>query len=208
MKKTLFTALLLMASAFTAGAQGFRVYKTDGQVYQFHWAADSIAFFEGEGDPDYQEPVPESVQTALADMQARIDENTQKIWAHVEDNHARFAALENIAKMHDAVIDELNAKLTANAARMATLEEQEARDQEVIRTLKTQVEKDRDSITVLNTRFEDYSALVLQQRNDIMELARDNARNEVEIDYLKEYLDKLHVYCQDLQDQIDALKNQ
>ena len=75
MKKTLFTALLLMASAFTAGAQGFRVYKTDGQVYQFHWAADSIAFFDGEGDPDYQEPVPESVQKALDAMQARIDEN-------------------------------------------------------------------------------------------------------------------------------------
>jgi len=194
MKKTLFTSLLLMASAFTAGAQGFRVYKTDGQVYQFHWAADSIAFFDGEGDPDYQEPVPESVQKALADMQALIDALHKQ-------------SLDNRAILQEQ-ITMLKYELDENKARIAQLETQEAEDQEVIATLKTQVEKDRDSITVLNTRVEDYSALVLQQRNNILDLMVSNAENRQEIDYLKEYLDKLHVYCQDLQNQINALKNQ
>ncbi len=201
MKKTLLSILLLMSAGLTAQAQGFRVYKTDGQVYQFHWAADSIAFFEGEGDPDYQEPVPESVKTALADMQALIDALHKQ-------------SLDNRAILQEQ-ITMLKYELDENKARIAQLETQEAEDQEVIATLKTQVEKDRDSITVLNTRVEDYSALVLKQQEDIKALSIDNAinsalneRNEKWLENLTKEYEELITFCKDLQNQIDALKNQ
>ena len=75
MKKILFSVLVFMASSFVANAQGFKVYRSDGAVYQFSWVADSIAFFEGEGDPDYQEPVPESVRNALDELRAYATRN-------------------------------------------------------------------------------------------------------------------------------------
>ncbi len=70
MKRMLFSVLLFAASVIMAEAQGFRVHRSDGAVYEFSVVADSIVFFDGEGDPNYQEPVPDYVLDAIDQLQA------------------------------------------------------------------------------------------------------------------------------------------
>lgn len=70
MKKMLLSVLLFAASVIIAQAQGFRVHRSDGAVYEFSVVADSIVFFDGEGDPNYQEPVPDYVLDAINQLQA------------------------------------------------------------------------------------------------------------------------------------------
>ena len=65
--------LLFAASVIMAQAQGFRVHRSDGAVYEFSVVADSIVFFDGEGDPNYQEPVPDYVLDAINQLQAYCD---------------------------------------------------------------------------------------------------------------------------------------
>ena len=69
MKRMLLSVLLFAASVIMAQAQGFRVYRSDGAVYEFSVVADSIVFFDGEGDPNYQEPVPDYVLDAIAKLE-------------------------------------------------------------------------------------------------------------------------------------------
>lgn len=69
MKKMLLSVLLCSIS-YLAQAQGFRVHRSDGAVYEFSVVADSIVFFDGEGDPNYQEPVPDYVLDAINQLQA------------------------------------------------------------------------------------------------------------------------------------------
>lgn len=70
MKRMLLSVLLFAASVIMAQAQGFRVHRSDGAVYEFSVVADSIVFFDGEGDPNYQEPVPDYVLDAINQLQA------------------------------------------------------------------------------------------------------------------------------------------
>lgn len=74
MKKMLLSVLLFAASVIMAQAQGFRVHRSDGAVYEFSVVADSIVFFDGEGDPNYQEPVPDYVLDAINQLQAYCDD--------------------------------------------------------------------------------------------------------------------------------------
>ena len=71
MKKTLLSVLLLVASAIMAQAQGFRVIKSDGTVYQFSWVADRIEFYEGDGDPNWVAPIPDEVKDAVTSISMR-----------------------------------------------------------------------------------------------------------------------------------------
>lgn len=73
MKKMLLSVLLFAASVIMAQAQGFRVHRSDGAVYEFSVVADSIVFFDGEGDPNYQEPVPDYILDAINQLQAYCD---------------------------------------------------------------------------------------------------------------------------------------
>lgn len=73
MKRMLLSVLLFAASVIMAQAQGFRVHRSDGAVYEFSVVADSIVFFDGEGDPNYQEPVPDYVLDAINQLQAYCD---------------------------------------------------------------------------------------------------------------------------------------
>ena len=187
MKKTLFTALLLMASVFTAGAQGFRVYKTDGKVYQFHWAADSIAFFEGEGDPDYQEPVPKSVQKALDAMQARIDENAATIAMLQEKNENTRAELQ-------AVIEAQNYDIKA-------MKEVQAKNEAEIDDLKAAQADDREVIAALQTRIAD-----LEERNAALEAVANE--QEAKIQDLNAYINMIGERVAALETKLNALKNQ
>ena len=187
MKKTLFTALLLMASAFTAGAQGFRVYKTDGQVYQFHWAADSIAFFDGEGDPDYQEPVPESVQKALDAMQARIDENA-----------ATTAMLQVQSENTKA---ELQTFIETQRHDIQAMKAVQAKNEAEIDDLKAAQADDRAVIAALQTRIAD-----LEERNAALEAVANG--QEVKIQDLNAYINMIGERVAALETKLNALKNQ
>ena len=194
MKKTLFTALLLMASAFTAGAQGFRVYKTDGQVYQFHWAADSIAFFDGEGDPDYQEPVPESVQKALDAMQARIDENAATTAMLQVQSENTKAELQNFIETQRHDIQAMKAVQAKNEAEIDDLKAAQADDRAVIAALQTRI-----------ADLEERNA-ALEERNAALE----NATNELvaQIQDLNAYINMIGERVAALETKLNALKNQ
>lgn len=194
MKKTLFTALLLMASAFTAGAQGFRVYKTDGQVYQFHWAADSIAFFEGEGDPDYQEPVPESVQTALADMQARIDANAATTAMLQEQSENTKAELQTIIETQRYDIQAMKAVQAKNEAEIDELKAAQADDREVIAALQAKVD-------ALN-------ATVYELKEKHAALQEETAAQETRITENRYYINMIGERVAALETKLNALKNQ
>ena len=80
---------MLVASTSVALAQGFRVYRSDGTVYQFIWATDSIVFFEGEGDPDWVEPIPQAVQSTV-----RIGRILPVPWD--APDYARFMVLNTV----------------------------------------------------------------------------------------------------------------
>lgn len=194
MKKTLFTALLLMASAFTAGAQGFRVYKTDGQVYQFHWAADSIAFFDGEGDPDYQEPVPESVQKALDAMQARIDENaatTAMLQVQSEDTKAEL----------QAVIEAQNYDIKAMKA-------VQAKNEAEIDDLKAAQADDRAVIAALQAKVDALNATVYELKEKHAALQEETAAQETRITENRYYINMIGERVAALETKLNALKNQ
>ena len=118
MKKTLLSALLLMVSGLVAQAQGFRVYRSDGAVYQFSWVADSLVFYEGEGDPDYQEPVPESVQNALDELRASVTANVSSIAAL----NAKADQTQMYVMSLQTLIDDLQASGRQNKENITSLQ--------------------------------------------------------------------------------------
>lgn len=187
MKKTLLSILLLMSAGLTAQAQGFRVYKTDGQVYQFHWAADSIAFFDGEGDPDYQEPVPESVQTALDAMQARIDANAATIATLQEKNENTRAELQAVIEAQRYDIQAMKAVQAKNEAEIDELKVAQADDRAVIAALQTRIAE-------------------LEARNAALEATTNN--QETTIQALTTYITMIGERVAALETELNALKNQ
>ena len=157
MKKTLLMALMLIASAITAHAQGFRVYRSDGTVYQYSWVADRIEFYEGDGDPDWVEPIPESVQRALEELQTYVANNAACITRNTEDIQVlnyQYKALEDKTDMNETNIRELQDAIMAvqgntarNSAMIEVLQNVANDNKESIRTLQDQSNALRTSIT-------------------------------------------------------------
>lgn len=115
MKKTLLSVLLLVASAIMAQAQGFRVIKSDGTVYQFSWVADRIEFYEGDGDPNWVEPIPDEVKDAIATLQSACATNAAKIGqiqANLDENKA---AVMNVVKDLADINEQLSGRINALA---------------------------------------------------------------------------------------------
>ena len=168
MKKTLFIVLLLAASAITAQAQGFRVYRSDGTVYQFSWVADSIAFYDGEGDPSYVEPIPEEVRRAIEELQTYVANNAAMIQtvndmahansAYIKDVAATLASVKtDVAYLNEATrnlassISATTEKINDNAGRIATTETQVATIQDIITTLQEVITDLQGRVAAVNT---------------------------------------------------------
>lgn len=174
--------MMLAASTFAIQAQGFRVFKSDGKVYQFLWAADSIAFFPGEGDPDYQEPVPESVQKdletlrtrlvmieaetkknedAIATVRAEAQENITAAQKSIKVQEAEIKMLQASQAESEANIDAIQAAQAANTndinalqARAAMLEDLCKRQESDIKTLQYYIEMIGERVAKLETELD------------------------------------------------------
>ena len=113
MKKTLLSVLLLVASAIMAQAQGFRVIKSDGTVYQFSWVADRIEFYEVDGDPNWVEPIPDEVKDAIATLQSACATNAARInqiQANLDENKAAVInVVKDLADINEQLSDRINA---------------------------------------------------------------------------------------------------
>ena len=125
MKKTLLSVLLLVASAIMAQAQGFRVIKSDGTVYQFSWVADRIEFYEGDGDPNWVEPIPDEVKDAIATLQSACATNAARIdqiQAALNENKAAVMnVVKDLADINEQLSDRINAlalHVTENTAKI------------------------------------------------------------------------------------------
>ena len=211
MKKILLSALVLMASALVAQAQGFRVYRSDGAVYQFRWVADSIAFFEGEGDPDYQEPVPESVQNALNELRAYVANNAASIAAvnnltsenrmNIQSLQSLVAALQasgqqnqnNIASLQSS-ISEIQTSVTAMNAKVDMV-------QGLISALQQDVQRNKQSIETLQAISADLQASIAASVNRIGALESAISALQTNSDSYAELIGMLQSRVIDIQDQ-------
>ena len=116
MKRMLLSVLLLAASAIMVQAQGFRVYRSDGAVYEFNVVADSIVFFDGAGDPDYQEPIPDYVRRAIEELQTYCANNAMMINQLLADVMNNTNAINQVQAENANRLNDLNATLSASIA--------------------------------------------------------------------------------------------
>ena len=168
MKKTLLIALVLSLSAITAHAQGFRVYRSDGTIYQFRWATDSIAFFEDEGDPDWKEPIPEEVERAITTLQT----NVVALQARVEDSTNRLMNLQ-------ASVENNTERVYALQAMVSALQEDNV-------NLQTRVENDEQAIQVLQYRNEALQTRVAEGETVLVDLMNIISSLEARVRSLEE----------------------
>ena len=202
MKKTLLMALMLIASAITAHAQGFRVYRSDGTVYQYSWVADRIEFYEGDGDPDWVEPIPESVQRALEELQTFVANNAACISRNTEDIQALNVQCKNLANETEtnetnirALQDqsgELQRSIDDNARSITMLNDKVNMNEEDIRTLQDQSQALQTNIT--------------KNKDNIYNLYGKVDRNEADIENLQHRNDDLEAHIAALQARLNELE--
>ena len=177
MKRTLFIlGLLLVASVSTALAQGFRVYRSDGAVYQFSFVADSIAFYDGEGDPNYSEPVPEAVKNAIEELQWLCHQQRDEI----TENTYRIKVLEaqlnaiNSCNCDPTLLSEQIAELKAICSTqqndILSLQADNKDQDALIQMLQAEKETNQARISQLEAKTENYENEIRTHKTQIAEL--------------------------------------
>ena len=229
MKKTLLTALMLMASAIIAQAQGFRVYRSDGTVYQFSWVADSIAFYEGEGDPNYEEPIPESVQTALRELQTYVANNAMAInnlYESVAENKDRIVRNQTDIKSLKDYVNMLVSNMNAVAADLQNVKNDvyslqgKVEDnkaiikalQDYINNVQAQIDESRTRIAMIETvitnmqsMIDELTTRVVQNTAVINDLQGQIYRDRDEIEKLQAKDEQKNIIIEELLDLVEEL---
>lgn len=183
MKKMLLSVLLFAASVIMAQAQGFRVHRSDGAVYEFSVVADSIVFFDGEGDPNYQEPVPDYILDAINQLQAYCD-NLKATCAENQDvSQWNTEMIKELAQQLDVFktdLQEVRVGCEAqfgNSDRISNLEE-------VLSAVKAQNEKTYTRVAVLEADVHSFE-------NHLMLLLKRDAEKDAIINELYERIEAL-----------------
>ena len=190
MKKMLLSVLLFAASVIMAQAQGFRVHRSDGAVYEFSVVADSIVFFDGEGDPNYQEPVPDYILDAINQLQAYCA-NLNATCAENQVLSQRNAKMINeLAQQLDVFktdLQEVRVGCEAqfgNSDRISNLEE-------VLSAVKAQNEKTYARVAALEAMVADLEAEVANFMDHLMLLLERDAQRDAIINALYERIEAL-----------------
>lgn len=196
MKKTLLIMLLLTASAITAHAQGFRVYRSDGSVYQFSWVADSIAFYEGEGDPNYVEPIPDEVRRAIEELQT-----------YVANNAAMIARLNDMVISNTAEINDVKHDILGDVTTYITLLRQQIADlQAEVNTNSTNIYDTIDRIYDIQNRVVTIQDALSTLQGKLMELQEKEDEQDEGIDDLMEQFNRIQEECVAMNDNIQNIK--
>lgn len=190
MKKMLLSVLLFAASVIMAQAQGFRVHRSDGAVYEFSVVADSIVFFDGEGDPNYQEPVPDYILDAINQLQAYCD-NLKATCAENQDvSQWNTEMIKELAQQLDVFktdLQEVRVGCEAqfgNSDRISNLEE-------VLSAVKAQNEETYARVAALEHDVVNLETKVASFMAELMLLVRKDAEKDAIINELYERIEAL-----------------
>lgn len=195
MKKTLLTALMLIASTTVALAQGFNVYRNNGSFVQYT-QADSIVFFEGEGDPNYQEPIPDEVRRAIEELQTSVTNNV-----------AMIARLNEMVVSNTAEINDVKHDILGDVTTYITLLRQQIADLQVeVNRNSTMIYENTDRINSIMAIETTLQADLLTLQDKLMELQEKEDEQDEGIEDLMEQFNRIQEECVAMNDNIQNIK--